>query len=239
MNRAIAIARREMGSYFRLPAGWIITALYLLLSGIVFSIGTLAPGQPATLKDFFGVSGWLLLPVAPAISMRLIAEELRSGTIESLMTAPVGSASLVVGKFLGALGFLAAMLLPTLAYVAVLYMLAEPAPDAGPMIAGYLMLVLLGGFYLAIGTLASALTNNATLAFMLTLFTILALLFAGFAAGFVPGAVRPLLYAVAINTRISDFARGVIDTAHIVFFITGAAWLLTVAVAAVEFRRWK
>src|SRR5207244_13521406 len=101
MRGATAIATCELGSYLRQPAGWIIIALYLLLSGLVFGFAVLSPGEPASLRFFFTSSGWLLLPVAPAISMRLIAEELRSGTIESLLTSPLSGPALVLGKFFG------------------------------------------------------------------------------------------------------------------------------------------
>jgi len=239
VRTALTIASRELGSYFRTPAGWVIVALYLFLAGVVFTLSVFMPGRPASLRDFFAVSGWLLLPVAPAISMRLIAEELRSGTIEPLMTSPVGSASLVLGKFAGACVFMLAMLAPTAAYVVVLYRTAEPAPDPGPIAAGYLCLALVGSLSLSIGTLASALTSNATLAFMMTLFGLLGLLFVPSAAPFAPAAIRPALMALAVTPRIGDFAKGVVDTAHVAFFLGASAWFLLLAVAAVEIRRWR
>lgn len=239
MSACLALARREFGSYLRQPAGWIIIALYVLLAGIVFCASVLVPGRPATLREFFALSGWLLLPVAPAISMRLVAEELRSGTIEQLLTAPVSSWSLVVGKYVGAMFFLAAMLVPTLVFPAVLWAHASPAPSLGPLVAGYLCLVLLGAAYVALGLLASCLTSNATLAFMITLFAILAILFAPAAADMAPEAVRPLLAGLSPAPRILDFARGIIDTANVAFFSLVAAVLVVASVAVMEVRRWR
>jgi ABC-2 type transport system permease protein len=239
MTRTAAVATRELASYFRQPAGWIIIALYLFLAGLIFSTTILIPGRVASLRAFFELSGWLLLPVAPAISMRLIAEELRTGTIESLATTPITSLGLVLGKYAAACAFLLAMLIPTLTYPVVLWAFSDPKPDPGPIIAGYLCLFLLGMLYLAIGTLASTLTSNGTLAFLITLFAILALMFAGIVSAYVPAAVSPFFQAFWITPRIADFARGVIDTSHVAVFILSSAWLLCLAAASMEVRRWR
>lgn len=242
MSVAISIARRELRGYFRQPAGWIMVALYLFLTALVFSLFTLSPGQPASMRDFFAVSGWLLLPVAPAISMRLIAEELRTGTIENLLTAPVGSAGLVIGKYLGAVGFLIAMLLPTPVFVYVLSVFANMPLDPGPILAGYLCIVLLGMLYLSVGTFASCLTSNSTLAFMMTLFGILALMFAGAAAAYVGSSnntAGDVLAFMSLPARISDFAKGVVDTSNLVFFIGGVVWFIALAIGVMELRRWR
>ncbi len=247
MSALPVIAGREMGSMFRLPAGWIIMALYLLLSGIVFAGAILIPGQPASLRAFFALSGWLLMPVIPAIAMRLFSEEYRSGTIEPLMTAPVDDWSLVLGKYLGGCGFLVAMLAPTAVFPIALWMLADPRPDVGPVLSGYLSLVLQGMLYLAIGLLASSLTSNQTLAFLLTLFAILGLLLLSAlgpqAADQFParGAelVRRAVAAVSIEARVSDFARGVLDPANVVFFLSLTALVLTLGVVSVQSRRWR
>jgi ABC-2 type transport system permease protein len=239
VNATLAIARRELGSYLRQPAGWIIMALYLFLAGAVFAMNGLSPGKPATLREFFALSGWLLLPVAPAISMRLVAEEIRTGTIEQLLTAPISAWSLVMGKYAGALAFLGIMLAPTLLYPLVLSMYSQPSPAVGPIAAGYLCLGLLGALYLALGLLASCLTNNATLAFMLTLFAILGVLFAPLATDLAPARLQPLIAKAALSGRVLDFARGVIDTSHAVFFIAVSGVLLVLSVAVMEVRRWR
>ena len=153
MNHAWTIAWRELRSFFRVPMGWVIIALYLVLAGYVFGLGVVTPGGPASLRDFFLVTQIFVLILTPAISMRLISDELRSGTFESLMTAPVADAAVVAGKYLGAVLFLGAMLAPTLVYVAVLFAVSDPAPDPGPIAAGYLSLMLVGMLYLAVGTL--------------------------------------------------------------------------------------
>jgi ABC-2 type transport system permease protein len=239
MRAALAIARRELASYFQSPAGWIIIALMLLLTGVIFALVVLVPGRPASMRAFFDASGWLLLPVIPAISMRLFAEEMRTGTIEPLVTSPVHTAWLVVGKYLGAVLFFLAMLAPTLLLPLVLWQFSDPRPDPGPIIAGYVCLLLLGTLYLALGLLASSCTSNATLAFMVTLFLILGLLLVGTAAQtpWLPAWTRTLAEAISTRSRVADFARGVIDTAHVVYFLAASGVLLLGSVAVLSARR--
>ncbi|MFA6044608.1 MAG: ABC transporter permease [Phycisphaerales bacterium] len=232
------IARRELAAYFRAPAGWLIIALYLLLSGLVFSVYVLRPNSPASMRDFFTVSGWLLMPVVPAMAMRLFSDEIRAGTLEALLTAPVSTGAVVMGKFTGAMGFLTCMLLPTLVYVGTMYRVSNSPPDPGPIICGYVCLYLIGGAYLAIGTLASSLTANSTLAFMVTLFTILGLLFAAAPADDAPAPVRSVLYSISIVPRIGDFAKGVIDSANAAYFLGITFFCLLGATLALDQRRW-
>jgi ABC-2 type transport system permease protein len=236
---AWVIALREFRSFFRVPVGWVAMAFYLFLAGIIFAERILVPGEPATLRYFFAVSGFLLLPVVPAISMRLLSEEFRAGTIEPLMTSPVSDLSIVLGKYLGAAMFLGALLAPTTLYAAALFFVSDPQPDPGPILAGYLSLILLGLLYLAVGTLASALTANQTLAFIGTLLFLLLLLLVTSDVIRAPAPLDRLVASVAIGPRLTDFARGVIDTGHIVFFLSASAWFLVLAFLALETRRWR
>ncbi|MFO0832645.1 MAG: ABC transporter permease [Phycisphaerales bacterium] len=234
-----AIARRELSSYFHQPAGWIVIALMMFLMGVVFALVVLVPGRPASMRAFFEASGWLLLPVAPAISMRLFAEELRSGTFEPLCTSPLSTAALVVGKYAGAVLFLVAMLTPTVLLPIVLRLLSDPRPDAGPVLAGYLCLLLLGMLYIALGMLASACTTNATLAFLITLFGILGLLLVGGASqvGWLPGWARDACEGLSTRWRVADFAKGVVDSAHAVYFLTLSGFLLLLSGGVLHLRR--
>lgn len=238
MSRIGAIAQRELASFFRLPIGWVVIALYLLLTGLVFGLQTLQPGQPASMRDFFGFSGWLIMFVAPAVSMRLLSEELRSGTIEPLMTAPVSDWEVVIGKYLGGMGFVVAMLAPTLLYVLTLELLARP--DYGPIVAGYAGLVCLAAVYVAVGLLASALTSNQIVAFLATLFFLLLARIASIAGPqFVGPRLSQALYAASVDLRMADFAKGIIDSGNVVFFAAASAWFVVLAVVAVESRRWR
>jgi ABC-2 type transport system permease protein len=238
MTRALAIAQRELASYFRLPIGWVVIALYLVLTGFVFAFGTLAPGRAATMREFFQLSSWLVLFVAPAVSMRLISEELRAGTIEPLMTAPVSDWEVLIGKHLAGAGFLFAMVAPTLVYVGVLALLAPI--DPGPVVAGYAGLLLLGLFYLSAGLFFSALTANQIVAFLSTLFFLLLLrVVSTEGARRVGPPIDKVFYALSVDLRLLDFAKGVIDTSHVVFFLAGSAWFVALAAVALESRRWR
>jgi ABC-2 type transport system permease protein len=239
MSTARVIAEREFASMFRLPVGWVVIALYLLLTGLVFAVQVLIPGEPASMRGFFGWANWLLLPIAPAISMRLLSEEYRSGTIEALMTAPVSDAWVVIGKYVGGLAFILAMLAPTLVYVLVLTRVSSPAPDFGPILAGYLSLALVGALYLAIGLLVSSLTSNQTLAFIGTMLGLVIFLLITETASWAPDWLGEALRFVSIPRRISDFARGVIDTSHIIFFASATLWFLVLAHVSLESRRWR
>jgi ABC-2 type transport system permease protein len=238
MSRLAAIAAREYCALFRTPLGWIVIALYMVMAGVVFGASTLRPGQPASMRPFFEYSVWTLIVVAPAISMRLLTDEIRSGTIEPLLTAPVAEITVVVGKYSAAVGFLVTLLLPTLLYAVLLEALARP--DYGPIAAGYLGLLLLGMHYLAVGTLVSSLTASQTLAFLGTLFTLSLVEIAANVAGPVaPEPIRRVLFALSVNERVADFARGLIDSSHVVFFLAGAAWFLVLASVVLESRRWR
>lgn len=238
MRPLLTIALREFLSYFRASIGWVVIAAFLLLSGLTVAFTTIRPGEPATMRDFFALSHWLLLMVAPAVSMRLLSEELRTGTFEPLMTAPVSDWHTAFGKFIGAIMFLVAMLLPTLAHVGVLEWIANP--EYGPILAGYVGLMLVGTLYLAVGLFMSSLTANQIVAYLGTLFLFLLVFFgASQGARLLGPPWDSYLMAAALAPRIEDFARGVIDTRHVVFFLSISAWFVVGAVVSLESRRWR
>ncbi len=240
MTRIFAVARRELGSMFRTPVGWIVIALYLFLTGLVFIMNTLVPGDVATLRYFFGASAMLLIPIAPAVSMRLFAEEYRAGTIELLSTTALSPWALVVGKLLGAAGFLIVLLLPTLMYPVVLFWYSDPNPDPGPMITGYLGLALVGLLYLSIGQLASACTSSQTLAFLVSLmFLVLISLASTQLAAIAPPPIDNALLNLSIDRRIRDFSIGILDTSHLVFFLSGIGLFSAASAGVVSMRRWR
>lgn len=233
-----AIAKREYAGFFRLPLGWVVMALFLCLSGFVFGARSLEPGTPASMREFFSLWWGLMIVIAPAISMRLLADEYRGGTIEPLMAAPVGETALVAGKFAAAVAYLVTALVPTLGYAGLLMLLARV--DPGPIVAGYAGVVLLGVYYLAVGTFVSSLTSNQTLAFLGTLFMLLGVeIGAGLLAGLAPEPVDGWLLGLSANQRLIDFARGLIEPGNVVFFLAASVWFLSLAVAALKARRWR
>jgi ABC-2 type transport system permease protein len=238
MSRAWTVASREFASFFRLPLGWIVIALFVCLSSVFFTRSAILPGEPATMRDFFSIWWGLLIVICPAISMRLFSEEQRSGTIETVLTAPISEAALVAGKFLAGLMFLVAMLVPSLVYVIILASLARP--DFGPIVAGYLGLILLGSLYLAIGCLASSLTSSQTLAFLSTMFALLLIDIAPRQlSAALPDSLGRLVLAVTPSLRLGDFARGLIGSANTAFFILASFWFLALSVVLMQSRRWR
>ena len=238
MTKLLAIARREYAAFFRVPLGWIVAALFLFVSGWVFARATIAPGQPASMREFFAAWWGLLAVICPAISMRLVSDELRSGTLEGLLTAPLNEVQVVGGKFLAAIGFLLTTLAPTLVYVVVLDRLAHP--DLGPIVSGYLGVALLGALYLSVGTLVSSLTSSQTLAFLGTLFWLLGSEIAFVRLALIaPAPLDSLMGSLSPNLRVVDLARGLIDSAHLGFFLSGIAFFLGLAALSLRVRRWR
>ena len=238
MNQTWTLARREWASFFFSPIAYVVLGIFALGTALIF-FTHFAPGQPAELRPTFQWLIWLMIFLVPAISMRLLAEEFRSGTIEPLMTAPVGDVEVILGKWLGAMGFFAVLLLAPLAVLTAV-LEAHANPDYGPIVSGVLGLLLVGGLYLAIGTLASALTQNQIIAFLISvlvisLFTIVLFFLAQ--ADFVR-PIRPALYHLNVNRQYEDFSKGLIDTSNFVFFVSGTALFLFLAVRALEARRW-
>ena len=238
MNRVWAIATREFVSMFRVPAGWIIIALFAFLSGILFVNQILIPGAPGSMRYFFAPCAWMLVAIAPAISMRLLSEEYRTGSFESLRTTPAGDWAVALGKYVGAVLFLVAMLAPSLALPVILAFVSDPMPDPGPMVSGYLMLVLVGMVYLGIGLLASSLTSSQTLAFLGTLMTlVLLMVVTGVLAPRAGGRLGELLGAVSVIGRAGELGKGIIDTATISFFLIASVWMLALTSGVLEARR--
>ncbi len=238
MNQFAAVFKREYGSFFRTPLGWVVCALFLFLSGLVFSRSVLVAGEVASLREFFTLWWSLLAVIAPAVSMRLLADELRTGTIEPLLCSPVSELTIASGKFAAAGAFLATCLLPTLVYPVLLFALSRP--DAGPMFAGYLGVMLLGLLYLAIGLLLSALTSSQTLAFLGTLFVILsAELGAQQLALRLPAPWDAAALKLSVSLRVGDFARGIVDTRHVVFMIVLCVFFVGCTAVVLKARRWR
>ncbi len=194
MRNTLTIAQRELFSFFYSPIAYVVIALFVFIASSFFIARTFSPGQVAEMNKLFEALIWVLILIAPAISMRLISEELNTGTIESLATAPVSDAALILGKWLGALACYACTLLPTLAFCFYLELYANP--DYGPIASGYLGLVLVGALYLAIGVFASALTQNQIIAFVTTVFIILVFtVFTYYMPGLIGSADTSLLAA--------------------------------------------
>jgi ABC-2 type transport system permease protein len=240
MSKAPVIARREINSLFYSPIAYVSMALFLLASGALFW-NDFQPGQIAGMRSIFEWMVWLLVFIVPILSMGLMAQEWATGTVETLMTAPVKETDVIVGKFLGALGFFLVLLAPTIIYVIMLAMYSRPTFDAGPIFSGYLGIILVGALFIAIGLFCSSMTRSQVVAAVaaaaiLSAVTILPWLISTKAA--IPAFWRGLADQLVFR-RYTDFSRGIIDTGHLVFFIAATAVFLFLSVKVLESRRWK
>ncbi len=223
-----AVLRREWAAYFHTPVGWIVMALFLALEGVVFWMFVRFLGRPdappgGVMELVFGGSllFWIALALlATLVPMRLVAEELRSGTIETLLTAPVAPSEAVLGKWLAALAFYLTAWAPTLLYLAYLHAAGTP-PDAGATAAGYLGTVLLGGAALAVGLLASSLTRNQLVAAALSFVALfLALLVGALEGQLGDPAQSALARRLSLFRLMEDFGHGIVDTRHVAMPVT-------------------
>lgn len=247
MNGLLATLQRELRAYFFSPLAYVVLTFFLLINGYVFSliVGFLADpragADTAPLKLFFGDTFffWLiLLFITPILTMRLLAEERRTGSIEALMTAPVSEAQVVVGKYLAALGFYTFLWLPTLAYVAIIARNSEV--DAGPILAGYLGVLTIGGLFLAIGVFGSSFTKNQIIAAVAT-FAMLLLLFAvAFVDSLVTSqAIKDVLSHMNLLAHMDEMSKGIVDTRRIVYYVSAIALFLFLASRTLEAKKWR
>jgi ABC-2 type transport system permease protein len=236
VKNTLTIARREFRSYFNGPAAYIVGSLFLLVIAIMFW-NTFFLEQRASVRRLFSWAYGVSVFVAPALTMGLIAEERRTGTLELLITYPVRDAEVVIGKYLGALGMYTVLLLLTLPQVFSVASMGQL--DMGPVWAGYLGLFLSGGSFLAIGILASSWTSNQLIAL------IAALAIGGFFAMighllmFMPEGFTSVFEWLSFGYHANSLERGVIDTRDVFFFVSVIALSLGLAFRSLESRLWK
>lgn len=229
---ALAVARREWRIQLGSALGWSVMAAFAALAGTVFAVAVFRSGAPATLRGTFIALGWAVLLVAPALSMRSIVEERRSGTWASLAASPAGYAAIVLGKFGALLALLAlTVAVPVAAQLAALEWCARP--DYLEAATGTLGLVLAGAAYLASGILVSALVANQVAAYLVTAFLWLTwIALARSAPSILPGQAAYLGFAIDPLRRLDDFQLGLLDTGNACFFAATAAWFLLAGTVA-------
>lgn len=238
MTRSTVIARRELSSYFYSPIAYVAMLVFLLLCGGMFWID-FKSGEPAAMRTMFDSMVNVLVFIIPLLCMGLLAQEWASGTIETMMTAPVTEADVVLGKFMGSLAFLVILLLPTVFYVLLLRIYGRP--DIGPTFSGYLGIILVGALFISVALFCSSLTRSQIVAAvgaaaLLTLVTIVPWLVGNIAS--LPTFARQIIDQ-AVYRRYTDFSRGILDTGNVVFFVVFTAVFLFFTVKVLESRRWK
>ncbi len=236
MNPVLAIFRREMRSYFATPLAYVFIVIFLVLAGaFTFYMGGFYERGQADLQPFFNFHPWLYLFLVPAVSMRLWAEERKSGTIELLLTLPVTMWQAVLGKFLAAWAFIGIALALTFPLWITVNYLGDP--DNGVIFAGYVGSLLMAGAFLAIGTCLSAASRSQVVAFILTAVVCLLLLLAGyplvldFFRAWAPQLLVDAIAGLSFLTHFSAIGKGVLDLRDVLYFILMiAVWLYASAV---------
>jgi ABC-2 type transport system permease protein len=237
MRNVLYIAGKELRSYFVSPVAYIIVAFWLVAMGFFFWLSISSFGE-ASLTNVFNVVIVLLLLVAPALTMRLLSEETRTGTLELLLTAPVKDWSVVVGKFLGAFVLYIAMMALTLLYP-VMLVLFGGNPDWGPIWSGYLGVLLLGMAFLSVGLFASSLSSNQMVSAVIGFVILLVLYLISQVVGSVGAGAGTLLSQLSLYDHFTSFPQGLIDPKDVVFYLTFTAVVLFITVQIVEGRRYR
>jgi ABC-2 type transporter. len=230
--------KKELMSYFNSPIAYIFIAVFLIAGNWLF-FQNFFIYQQASMREYFALLPWILLFLAPAVTMRLWSEEKKSGTIEFLLTLPITTWQAVLAKFFGALVFMIICLALTFSIpVTISYM---GHMDFGPLIGSYLGSIFLAGAYLSLGLFMSSLTRNQIIAFVLGLVVCFAAFIIG--SGFVliaaPATIAPLLSFLALGTHFDSIARGVIDSKDVVYYLSFIFLFLWLNTQVIGKRAWK
>ena len=223
----LAILNKEIQSFFSSPIGYLVIGIFLVACGLFLFV---FPGEYnildsgfADIKAFFNLAPWIFIFLIPAISMKSFAEEKRQGTMELLLTRPIGFKQLVLGKYFGALVLVILAIIPSILYVITIHQLGNPVGnfDAGATLGSYLGLIFLAGCYTAVGIFASSLTQNQIVAFIIAVFLCFLSYFAfeGLSSASISGGNYGLEY-LGISYHYQSISRGVIDSRDVIYFIS-------------------
>lgn len=237
MTNTLTIAWKEMRSYYSTPMAYVIGAMFLILTGIFFVTDVTSAFAEASVRGFVTWTSFFSLFLAPLLTMRLLAEEQKLGTLELLLTSPVRDWEVVLGKYIASLTFLLATIALTLYYVVLLYLFGDP--DTGPVLTSYLGLALHGSAALAVGLLASSLSSNQIVAAVVGMAILLTFSFVDQVTGIISGIAVDIINGISMNAHFTDFTRGVIDTSHVIYYLSLAAVFLFLTIRSLETRRWR
>jgi ABC-2 type transport system permease protein len=253
MRNVMAIAQREVNAYFGSPIAYVLLGFFALLFGWFFYVPLayfvqqsmqmgMNPMQSLNINQMLigptlMNTTVIMLFLFPLITMRTYAEEKRSGTIELLLTSPVTDVQIIMGKFLGALALYACMLALSMIHIAVLFIYGNP--EWKPIVTGYLGLLMMGGCFLSLGLFISSLTKNQIVAAMATFAVFLMLWVINWIGTFVGPTTQAVLAHLSLTEHFDDFARGIIDTKHVVYYLSFMAFGLFLTAKSVDSERWR
>jgi ABC-2 type transport system permease protein len=254
MRNILAIANKELRSYFASPIAYIVIGVFALLYGYFYvailqyfvsqsmRMGTFGGAQTLNvnqmlIRPLLQNVTILVLFILPMVTMRTYSEEKRSGTIELLLTSPLSDVEIILGKFLGALALYAIMLAVTLIHILLLYRFGTP--EWKPIATAYLGLLLLGGCFLSVGLFISSLTKNQIVAGMITFAVFLFLWVITWIGSFTGPTMAQVTQYLSIIEQFDDFAKGVLDTKHLIYYVSFIAFGLFLTVKSVDSERWR
>jgi ABC-2 type transport system permease protein len=252
VRNIMAIAHKELRSYFSSPIAYIIIGFFLLPFGVFFYLYLAAFVRQGLQQAQFGGAmninqnviryvlqnaSVIILFIMPMITMRTYSEEKRSGTIELLLTSPLTDVEIILGKFFGALGLYIAMLSVTLPYMGILFYYGNP--EWRPLVAAYLGLLLMGGAFVSLGLLISSTTNNQIVAGIVSFVVFLLLWIVGWFADSAGPTIGPITSWLSITEHFDDFSKGIIDTKHVLYYLSLITFGLFLTAKSVDTERWR
>lgn len=236
MSNIITIIRRELSSYFFSPIIYIVMVVFILIYGLFFAEYVLEL-RIANLEYSFSNLSIVLLFLLPIMTMRSLAEERKQGTDELLMTAPITSTEIVLGKLVAITAAFLILLATVLVHLVIVLTMAQP--DLGPILTSLLGLFLLGFTFISIGLFTSSLTDNQIIAVVLSFFISLILWLINWLADFFHGVLGQIFSSISLIKYFGDFNKGIIDTTNIIFYLSVTALFTFLTIRQVEGRRWR
>ena len=237
IRNLMAVTKRETKAYFTMPSAYVVGAMFLILTGVFFVFDITQPFAEAGVRGLIDWASFFLIFLAPLLTMRLLAEEQKLGTLELLLTSPVREWEVVIGKYIASLIMLLAILAVTSYYVILMYIFGTP--DSGPVLSAYMGLILYGAAALSIGLLGSSLSSNQIVAAVVGTAVLLFFSFINRVSTVIEGAPASFLDALSMESRLADFTRGIIDTSHVIYFVSLIAIFVFITIRALETRRWR
>ena len=240
LNNIVAIFKKEWGSYFSSPIGYVFIIFYsLVANSFFFFINNFFEAGQVTMRGYFSLLPWLFLFFVPSITMRLWSEEKRLGTIEFLLTSPITEAQITLGKFLASFCFLGVTLATSLSIPFSLSIIGNA--DGGVIIGSYIGALLMGAAYLSIGLYCSSFTSNQVVAFIISLAVILVLLLLGLVPVYLGsiGFLVDICNYLSLYTHFNNIARGVIDSKDLVYYTSVITLFLFLNIKHIQTRKWR
>jgi ABC-2 type transport system permease protein len=235
-NHAAVFCGKELRTFFDSHIAYIVITIFLLICGWFFFSDLFLVNQ-ASMRNLFGIIPFIFMFFVPAVTMRLISEEKRSGTIEVLVTFPVKDHEIILGKFLAGLILVSVAVVLTLVYVITLSGIGDF--DFGSVVSGYIGLIFLGAAYLSIGIFTSSLTQNQIVAFITSFVIIFALFMLDKVLMFMPTLLASFLEYLSVSYHFSNISRGVIDSRDVIYYLSLIFLFLFLAVRSLENRKWR